>query len=387
MTRIGQRMKLLRKSFNDTQSSFAERIGFDLSSVQYYENHPHANPSFEVLRHVAEKCHVSVEWFNDDSSFIREVGLQYVQLTREVEDLKARVSKMDEMRSRLDDVEGFLKSLEGRSEKEKPKEENTLRKEQIKVLTDVPDKAKSTWTSLPKEPPILQGAKRKVIATVALHKEKEAREREVASMILPSAAKPKAKAAKPIVKTVNVTEKKGRKDSKMDPVYRYKTEKRPEDVEYVPKIIKNENQNPRIKALVDKGMFPVRAGNLLRQLDIYDLRTLVRVSESDIEKLHGMGPMMVREIKDCVFGWYGVAIPVRHESKKDDFIDVRLVGPDVQKFMRQNSIHTYRDFDKIVKEMGKTFYGQHDDVRAFYYRFGNAQDVKEGERSEEEIER
>lgn len=58
---LATRIKELRASLNMTQRDFAKHVGCTAATLSAYENGS-KSPSLEIIKNVAEKCHVSIDW-------------------------------------------------------------------------------------------------------------------------------------------------------------------------------------------------------------------------------------------------------------------------------------------------------------------------------------
>lgn len=58
---LASRIKKLRKSIGKTQREFANYVGCTAATLSAYENGS-KNPSLEIVKNVAEKCDVSIDW-------------------------------------------------------------------------------------------------------------------------------------------------------------------------------------------------------------------------------------------------------------------------------------------------------------------------------------
>ena len=61
MAKLGDNLKLCRKTDGLTQTEMAKRLGLTLRSYQYYEKDNHPIPSNDLLR-IANELDVSVDW-------------------------------------------------------------------------------------------------------------------------------------------------------------------------------------------------------------------------------------------------------------------------------------------------------------------------------------
>ncbi len=55
------RIKELRTSLSMTQKEFSECVGCTAATLSAYENNS-KSPSLEIIKTIAEKCHVSIDW-------------------------------------------------------------------------------------------------------------------------------------------------------------------------------------------------------------------------------------------------------------------------------------------------------------------------------------
>lgn len=74
-SKLAIRIKELRSSSKMTQKEFAEMIGCTAATLSAYENNL-KRPSFEIIKSIAEKCNVSIDWLcgiseqkSNDSNF------------------------------------------------------------------------------------------------------------------------------------------------------------------------------------------------------------------------------------------------------------------------------------------------------------------------------
>ncbi len=58
---LANRLKTLRISLNMTQKDFAEFVGCTAATLSAYENNS-KNPSLDIIKGIAEQCHVSIDW-------------------------------------------------------------------------------------------------------------------------------------------------------------------------------------------------------------------------------------------------------------------------------------------------------------------------------------
>lgn len=58
---LALRIKELRKSLNTTQKDFSAHVGCTAATLSAYENGS-KSPSLEIIKSIAEKCHVSIDW-------------------------------------------------------------------------------------------------------------------------------------------------------------------------------------------------------------------------------------------------------------------------------------------------------------------------------------
>lgn len=58
---LGTRIKELRNSMKKTQREFANHVGCTAATLSAYENGS-KSPSLEIVKNIAEKCHVSIDW-------------------------------------------------------------------------------------------------------------------------------------------------------------------------------------------------------------------------------------------------------------------------------------------------------------------------------------
>ena len=58
---LAQRLKLLRTKLGLTQKEFADKVGFTQATLSAYENNQ-KKPSLDIVKDIAEKCHVSIDW-------------------------------------------------------------------------------------------------------------------------------------------------------------------------------------------------------------------------------------------------------------------------------------------------------------------------------------
>lgn len=58
---LAQRLKLLRTKLGMTQKEFADKVGFTQATLSAYENNQ-KKPSLDIVKDIAEKCHVSIDW-------------------------------------------------------------------------------------------------------------------------------------------------------------------------------------------------------------------------------------------------------------------------------------------------------------------------------------
>lgn len=58
---LALRIKELRKGMNKTQREFAELVGCTSATLSAYENGA-KSPSLEIVKNIAENCHVSMDW-------------------------------------------------------------------------------------------------------------------------------------------------------------------------------------------------------------------------------------------------------------------------------------------------------------------------------------
>lgn len=58
---LSKRIKELRKNLDMTQRQFAEKVGCTSATLSAYENGA-KSPSLEIVKNIAEKCEVSLDW-------------------------------------------------------------------------------------------------------------------------------------------------------------------------------------------------------------------------------------------------------------------------------------------------------------------------------------
>lgn len=58
---LAQRIKELRNKMGKTQREFSDIVGCTAATLSAYENGS-KSPSLEIVKNIAEKCHVSIDW-------------------------------------------------------------------------------------------------------------------------------------------------------------------------------------------------------------------------------------------------------------------------------------------------------------------------------------
>jgi len=68
---LAKRIKELRTSLKLTQKLFAEKVGCTAATLSAYENGS-KSPSLEIVKNIAEKCNVSIDWLVGLSNAVNE---------------------------------------------------------------------------------------------------------------------------------------------------------------------------------------------------------------------------------------------------------------------------------------------------------------------------
>lgn len=80
---FSDRLKEFRNKLNMTQAAFAEGIGITASALSAYENNL-KNPSIGVVKKIAEKYHVSIDWLCGLSQSQAQQGKQEIKTYSDV---------------------------------------------------------------------------------------------------------------------------------------------------------------------------------------------------------------------------------------------------------------------------------------------------------------
>lgn len=78
---LALRIKELRKNMHKTQAEFAEYVGCTAATLSAYENGA-KSPSLEIVKNIAEKCHVSMDWLCGIDTIKNETVENYGELLK-----------------------------------------------------------------------------------------------------------------------------------------------------------------------------------------------------------------------------------------------------------------------------------------------------------------